>query len=239
MRKRKNMEEATGNGFGQFVDIEATPVEASEMERTGVEGVAGRPRRSRGILDLQELCGQQPVLLRRASEEQKECDDYDAAQEQQLEQVHEHQEEEEEDDTTHPTSKRTRHMLMAVPMPSLFSTRSRCMGHSRRRTEVTPFSGVDAEDRQPRLHSDSVAEQKEALEGEGGDVECVEEAAPPPLVELLVMLHPKAHKDANAAARLRKQFLSASPDKQRDVLHAAVAAAKRQRRDDLLARFCV
>jgi len=54
------------------------------------------------------------------------------------------------------------------------------------------------------------------------------------ILKFLIQMHPKAGSDEVAAERLRKQFLKASPQKQQGVFRAAVSAARKQGRGDLL-----
>ncbi len=134
----------------------------------------------------------------------------------------------------------------ALTKPSIFY--NKCVQGWRRQHEVLPLSRSLSASLEKVAPSDSLAASPRSLvhhqQQQDKQVETPEDHSlsddPEELervLRFLIAMHPRAAQDEVAAERLRRQFSSASPDKQRDVLQAAILTAEKQGRRDLLTQL--
>lgn len=134
----------------------------------------------------------------------------------------------------------------ALTKPSMFY--NKCVQGWRRQHEVLPLSRSLSVSLEKVAPSDSLAASPRSLfhhqQQQDKQVETPEDhslsddpAELERVLRFLIVMHPRAAQDEAAAERLRRQFSSASPEKQRDVLQAAISTAEKEGRRDLLTQL--
>ena len=134
----------------------------------------------------------------------------------------------------------------ALTKPSMFY--NKCVQGWRRQHEVLPLSRSLSVSLEKVAPSDSLAASPRSVfhhqQQQDKQLETPEDHSlsddPEELervLRFLIGMHPRAAQDEVAAERLRRQFSSASPEKQRDVLQAAISTAEKEGRRDLLTQL--